>query len=56
MLYRVEILQSNVFYIEADDEEAARESAVYDYVWDENQQGRDSYSIGFNIEVAENDQ
>lgn len=56
MVYRVEVLQSNVFYIEADDAEAARESAIWDYSWDENQQGRNSYSIGFNIEVSENDQ
>lgn len=56
MLYRVEVLQSNIFYIEADDAEAAQESAILDYVWDENQQGRDSYSIAFNTEVAENDQ
>ena len=50
MKYRVEVVQTNVFYIEADSQERAREIATEDYIWDEAQTAPDTYSVHFNIE------
>jgi hypothetical protein len=35
--YRVEIVQTNVFYIEAESPDQARDIATIDYIWDEKQ-------------------
>ena len=50
MKYRVEVVQTNVFYIEADSKERAQEIAAEDYIWDEAQTAPDSYNVHFNIE------
>ena len=52
MLYRVEVIQTNVFFIDADTPEEAQEIAIEERVWDENQTGRDSYTVNFYIESA----
>ena len=50
MKYRVEVVQTNVFYIEADSPEQAKAIATSDYIWDEDQTAPDSYGVHFNIE------
>jgi hypothetical protein len=50
MKYRVEVVQTNVFYIEADSPEEAKEIATRDNIWDEDVTAPDSYSFHFNIE------
>ena len=47
--YRVEVVQTNVFYIEAESLEQAGDIATIDHIWDEAQPGRNSYDIGFRI-------
>ena len=54
--YRVEIVQTNVFYIEAESPDQARDIATIDYIWDEKQTGRNSYDIGFRITEEEDTQ
>jgi len=57
MKYRVEVVQTNVFYIEADSPEHAKAVAtsapahLYDYIWDEDQSSPDSYGVHFNIQL-----
>ena len=51
--YRVEIVQTNVFYIEAESPDQARDIATIDHIWDEAQTGRNSYDIGFRITEEE---
>ena len=53
MKYRVEVVQTNVFYIEADSKERAREIATEDYIWDEAQTAPDTYGVHFHIEEQE---
>ena len=50
MKYRVEVVQTNVFYIEADSPEKAQEIATRDYIWDEDQTAPNSYGVHFNVE------
>ena len=50
MRYRVEVVQTNVFYIEADSTEQAKAIATSDYIWDEDQTAPDSYGVHFNVE------
>ena len=47
--YRVEVVQTNVFYIEAESPDQARDIATIDHIWDEYQTGKNSYDVGFNI-------
>jgi hypothetical protein len=51
--YRVDIVQTNVFDIEAESPDQARDIATIDYIWDEKQTGRNSYDIGFRITEEE---
>ena len=55
MKYRVEVVQTNVFYIEADSPEQARDIATSDYIWDEDQTAPDSYGVHFNVEESKDD-
>jgi len=50
MKWRVEIVQTNVFYIEADTEDEALYIAAEHRIWDEDQTAPDSYSYHHNIE------
>jgi len=50
MKYRVEVVQTNVFYIEADDPDDAKEIATDHYSWDGDQTSPDSYGVHFNVE------
>ena len=43
--YRVEVVQTNVFYIEAESDEEAIRIASEDYIWDENQTSPDTYNV-----------
>ena len=52
MLYRVEVVQTNVFFIDADTPEEAQEIAIEERIWDENQTGRDNYGVNFYVEPA----
>ena len=55
MKYRVEVVQTNVFYIEADSPEEAKDIATSDYIWDEDQTAPDSYGVHFNVEESKDD-
>ena len=55
MKYRVEVVQTNVFYIEAESPEQARDIATSDYIWDEDQTAPDSYGVHFNVEESKDD-
>ena len=55
MRYRVEVVQTNVFYIDADSPEQARDIATSDYIWDEDQTAPDSYGVHFNVEESIDD-
>ena len=55
MKYRVEVVQTNVFYIEADSPEQAKDIATSDYIWDEDQTAPDSYGVHFNVEESKDD-
>ena len=55
MRYRVEVVQPNVFYIDADSPEQARDIATSDYIWDEDQTAPDSYGVHFNVEESKDD-
>ena len=49
MKWRVEIVQTNVFYIEAETEDEALHIAAEHRIWDEDQTAPDSYSYHHNI-------
>ena len=51
--YRVEVRQTNVFYIKAKNEDKARKIATEDFIWDEDQRPPNHY--GFDIIVDEVD-
>jgi len=53
MLYRVEVVQTNVFFIKADTPELAQNIAIEEQIWDHNQTGRDNYGVNFYVEPAE---
>ena len=53
MKYRVEVVQTNVFWFDAENAEEARRIAAEDYIWDEDQSGKDTYGVHFNIEEQE---
>lgn len=53
MKYRVEVVQTNVFYEEAESEEEARRIVAEDRIWDEDQRFPDTYGVHFNIEEQE---
>ena len=46
MKYRVEVVQTNVFWFDAENAEEARRIAAEDYIWDEDQSGKDTYGVG----------
>jgi len=48
--YRVEVVQTNVFYEFAESEEQARLIVSEERIWDEHQSAPDFYSVHFNIE------
>ena len=50
MKYRAEVIQTNVFYLEAKDREDAIRVATEDYIWDEDQRAPDSYGVHFHVE------
>ena len=51
MNYKVKVVQTNIFYIEdATNAEDAKRIATEDYIWDEDQSGKDTYGVHFNIE------
>tara|TARA_R110002072_G_scaffold128731_1_gene266759 strand:+ start:1298 stop:1456 length:159 start_codon:yes stop_codon:yes gene_type:complete len=45
MKYRVEVVQTNVFWFDADNAEEARRIASEDYIWDEDQSGKNTYGV-----------
>lgn len=53
MMFRVEVVQTNVFYVEAEDDIDARRQAQEDYIWDEDQRAPNSYGVHFNIEETD---
>ena len=54
-LHRVEVVQTNVFWIMADSKERAKHIATEDYIWDEDQTAPNRYDVHFKIEEAEDD-
>ena len=54
MNYRVEVVQTNVFYEEAESEEEARRIVSENRIWDEDQRSPDTYGVHLNIEEQEN--
>ena len=50
MTYRVEIVQTNVFYIEAETEDEALDIAARERIWDEDQTAPDTYTFHHSIE------
>ena len=48
--YRVEVVQTNVFFEEAESETEARRIAAEDRIWDEDQRAPDYYGVHFNVE------
>lgn len=51
--YRVEVVQTNVFFAEAESETEARRIAIEDRIWDEDQRAPDYYGVHFNVEEVE---
>jgi len=51
--YRVEVVQTNVFYEEAESEEEARRIAIEDRCWEENTSGEDTYNVDIYVEEEE---
>ncbi len=51
--YRVEVVQTNVFYIKAKNEDDARNIAAEHRFWDNHVSYPDSYGVHFNIEEDE---
>lgn len=52
--YRIEVVQTNVFYEEAENEEEARHIVSEHRIWDEDQTAPDSYGVHFNVEEQDN--
>ena len=52
--YRVYVTQRNVFHIEADNREQAKEIAAEDYIWDEDQRYPDYYDCWLDVEENDN--
>ena len=52
-MYRVEVVQTNVFYFDAENAEEARRIAAEDYIWDEDQRYPNTFGVHFNIEEKE---
>ncbi len=55
MKWRVEIVQTNVFYIEAETEDQALDIAARERIWDEDQILPDTYTYHHNIEEVGNE-
>ena len=53
--YKVYVTQRNVFHIEADNREQAREIAAEDYIWDEDQRYPDKYDCWLDVEEDNDD-
>ena len=53
--YRIEVVQTNVFYVKAENEEEARHIVAEHRIWDEDQTAPDSYGVHFNVEVLDDD-
>ncbi len=53
--WRVEIVQTNVFYIEAETETEALDIAARERIWDEAQTAPDTYTYHHNIEEVGNE-
>lgn len=54
--FKVEVIQTNYFYIEAHSEEEAKQIASEDYIWDENQTPPNYYNVRFEVfEETKND-
>ena len=50
MNYKVKVVQTNIFYIEdATDANDAKRIATDEYIWDEDQQYPDDYSVSFDV-------
>ena len=47
--FKVEVIQTNYFYIKAYSEEEAVQIASEDYIWDENQTPPDYYNVRFEV-------
>tara|TARA_R100001460_G_scaffold25515_1_gene51399 strand:- start:462 stop:632 length:171 start_codon:yes stop_codon:yes gene_type:complete len=52
--YRIEVVQTNVFYVKAENEEEARHIVAEHRIWNEDQTAPDSYGVHFNIEEQDN--
>ena len=52
-LYRVEVKQTNVFFIKATNEDKARQIATEDYIWDEDQDAPNYYGVDITVEEGE---
>jgi hypothetical protein len=48
--YRVEVRQTNVFYIKAKNEDKARQIATEDFIWDEDQRPPNHYGVDIIVE------
>ena len=53
--YIVYVTQRNVFHIEADNPDQAREKATEDYIWDEDQRSPDYYDCWLDVEEDNDD-
>ncbi len=53
--YIVYVTQRNVFHIEADNPDRAREKASEEYIWDEDQQSPDYYDCWLDVEEDNDD-
>lgn len=52
MMFRVEVVQTNVFYVEAEDDIDAKRQVQEEYIWDEDQRAPNSYGVHFNVEES----
>ena len=52
--YRIEVVQTNVFYVKAENEEEARHIVSEHRTWDEDQIAPDIYGVHFNVEEQDN--
>lgn len=53
MKYRVEVVQTNVFWVDEDEAESveeARDIAINGRIWDEDQRAPDTYGVHINVE------
>jgi hypothetical protein len=53
--YRVEVRQTNVFYIKAKNEDKARQIATEDLIWDENQNAPNIYDCSIIVDEVDKD-